>query len=85
MPPGTRIERTEDATKQTLSLVDSIAGKGKVEITSAYVGLQPPTYAINPIYLYTSGPQESVIKVNFMKASGVKTEESQRIAPIGGR
>ena len=74
MPTGTRIERTEDATKQMLSLIDSIAGKGKVSITSAFVGLQPPTYAINPIYLFTSGPQESVIKVNFLKSSGIITE-----------
>ncbi|HET7003596.1 MAG TPA: efflux RND transporter permease subunit, partial [Puia sp.] len=74
MPTGTRIERTEDATKQILFMADSIAGKGKVSITSAFVGLQPPTYAINPIYLFTSGPQESVIKINFTKSSGIKTE-----------
>jgi len=75
MPSGTRIERTEDATKQLLSSVDSIVGKGNVAISSAFVGLQPPTYAINPIYLFTSGPQESVIKVNFIKGSGIKTED----------
>jgi multidrug efflux pump subunit AcrB len=74
MPPGTRIERTEDATRQTLSSIDSIVGKDKISISSAFVGLQPPTYAINPIYLFTSGPQESVIKVNFVKGSGVSTE-----------
>jgi multidrug efflux pump subunit AcrB len=75
MPTGTRIERTEDATKQLLSSVDSIVGKGNVAISSAFVGLQPPTYAINPIYLFTSGPQESVIKVNFIKGSGIKTDD----------
>jgi multidrug efflux pump subunit AcrB len=74
MPPGTRIERTEDATKQILSLADSISGKGNVAITSAFVGLQPPTYAINPIYLFTSGPQESVMKINFIKGSGINSE-----------
>src|SRR6202035_1160454 len=79
MPPGTRIERTEDASKKTLFFIDSIAGKGKVAISSAYVGLQPPTYAINPIYLYTSGPQEAVIKVNFIKASGVNTENLKEL------
>jgi multidrug efflux pump subunit AcrB len=79
MPPGTRIERTEDAAKKTLFFIDSIAGKGKVAISSAYVGLQPPTYAINPIYLYTSGPQEAVIKVNFIKASGVNTENLKEL------
>jgi len=75
MPPGTRIERTEDATKKVLGLIGEAAGKENVAITSAFVGLQPPTYAINPIYLYTSGPQEAVIKVNLVKGSGIKVED----------
>jgi multidrug efflux pump subunit AcrB len=74
MPAGTRIERTEDATKKTLTLIDSIAGKGNIAITSSFVGLQPPTYAINPIFLYTSGPHEAVIKVNLLKGSGIGIE-----------
>ncbi|MGZ3858122.1 MAG: efflux RND transporter permease subunit [Flavisolibacter sp.] len=69
MPAGTRIERTEDATKHFLQLIEQTVGKNKVAITSSFVGLQPPTYAINPIFLYTSGPHESVIKVNLRKAS----------------
>ena len=79
MPPGTRIERTEDATKKTLQLINEAAGPGNVAITSAFVGLQPSTYAINPIYLYTSGPQESVIKVNLVKGSGVDIEALKEI------
>lgn len=75
MPAGTRIERTEDATKKVLSLIDSIAGKKNVAITSAFVGLQPPTYAINPIYLYTSGPQEAVVKINLVKNAGIRIEK----------
>lgn len=74
MPTGTRIERTEDATKKLLQLVEDAAGKNKVAITSAYVGLQPPTYAINPIFLYTSGPHEAVIKVNLTKDAGTSIE-----------
>jgi multidrug efflux pump subunit AcrB len=75
MPTGTRIERTEDVTKKTLSIIDSLAGKKNVAITSSFVGLQPPTYAINPIFLYTSGPHEAVIKVNLIKSSGIAIEE----------
>lgn len=74
MPAGTRIERTEDATKKTLQLIDEAAGKNNVAITSAFVGLQPPTYAINPIFLYTSGPHEAVIKVNLKPRAGVSIE-----------
>lgn len=75
MPTGTRIERTEDATKKVLTLIDSIAGKNNVDITSTFVGLQPPTYAINPIFLYTSGPHEAVIKANLSKNAGLSIEK----------
>ena len=74
MPAGTRIERTEDATKRTLAIIDSLAGKNNIAITSSFVGLQPPTYAINPIFLYTSGPHEAVIKINFAAGAGISVE-----------
>jgi multidrug efflux pump subunit AcrB len=74
MPPGTRIERTEDATKKILQLTENIVGKKNIDITSSFVGLQPPTYAINSIFLYTSGPHESVIKVNLAKNAGISIE-----------
>jgi len=74
MPTGTRIERTEQATKDVLKLIDSVAGEGNIEITSSYVGLQAPTYAINSIFLWTSGPHESVMKVN-LKRGAVRLEE----------
>lgn len=75
MPTGTRIERTEEATKKTLQLLADEAGKDNVAITSSFVGLQPPTFAINPIFLYTSGPHEAVINVNLKKGSGVEIED----------
>ena len=63
LPVGTRFERTEDATRKLLSLADSIAGKGLTEITSAFIGTQPTSYPVNYIYLWTSGPNESVTKI----------------------
>jgi multidrug efflux pump subunit AcrB len=75
MPTGTRIERTEDATKAILLIMDGMAGKGNIAITSAFAGLQPPTYAINSIFLWTSGPHESVMKVNLKKHSGIRLED----------
>lgn len=74
LPAGTRIERTEDATKKTLNIIDSIAGKKNVSITSAYVGLHPQSYAITPIFLFTSGPHEALIKVNLTKGSGISID-----------
>lgn len=74
MPTGTRIERTEDATKNVLNIIERTAGKDNVSITSSFAGLQPPTYAINPIFLWTSGPHEAVIKVNLQRNAGISLE-----------
>ena len=74
MPVGTRIERTETATRKFLALADSISG-GKIEISSAFIGTQPSSFPINLVYLWTSGPQESVIKLNLKKNSGISIEK----------
>jgi multidrug efflux pump subunit AcrB len=73
LPAGTRIERTETATKKLLSIADSITN-GNVEISSAFVGTQPSSYPINNVYLWTSGPHESVIKINLKKDVGIAIE-----------
>src|SRR3989339_64689 len=73
MPVGTRLERTEEATQKLLHVADSIT-KGNIEISSAFVGTQPSSYPINNVYLWTSGPQESVIKFNLNKESGIGIE-----------
>jgi multidrug efflux pump subunit AcrB len=73
LPIGTRLERTEETTQKLLQIADSIT-KGNVEITSAFVGTQPSSYPINLVYLWTSGPQESVIKINLKKESGIRIE-----------
>jgi len=67
LPVGTRFERTEDATRTLLALADSIAGKGNVEITSAFVGTIPSSYPVNLIFLWTGGPHESVIKIKLKR------------------
>jgi multidrug efflux pump subunit AcrB len=74
LPSGTRIERTEDATKKVLSVIDSLVGKDNVAITSAYIGLHGQSYAISPIFLYTSGPHEAVIKLNLVKGAKLGIE-----------
>ncbi|MEJ7768269.1 MAG: efflux RND transporter permease subunit [Chitinophagaceae bacterium] len=63
LPVGTRLERTEDATRKLLSLVDKIAGKENVAITSAFIGTQPSSFPVNYIHLWTSGPHESVTRI----------------------
>lgn len=71
LPTGTRVERTEDQTKHFLSIIDSLAGKENVAITSAFVGTQPSSFPNNTIYLWTSGPHEAVVKVNLQKNAGI--------------
>ncbi|MDR3711441.1 MAG: efflux RND transporter permease subunit [Puia sp.] len=63
LPVGSRFERTEDATRKLLALTDSIAGKGNVDISSAFIGTQPASYPVNYIYLWTGGPNESVTRI----------------------
>ena len=62
-PDGTRIERTEEKTLNTVSIIKNIVGPGNVSITSAYVGQHPSLFSVNPIYLWMAGPQEAVLQV----------------------
>jgi multidrug efflux pump subunit AcrB len=63
LPVGSRFERTEDATRRLLQLADSIAGRGNVEISSAFIGTQPTSFPVNYIHLWTGGPNESVTRI----------------------
>src|SRR4029077_11461146 len=46
-----------------LEVINRVAGPGNVTITSDFVGVQPPSYPVNLIHLFTSGPQEALIQV----------------------
>jgi multidrug efflux pump subunit AcrB len=75
LPEGSRIERTETKTKQLLHLIDSLSGGNKIAISSAYVGLLPSSYPVNAIHLWTSGPEEAVMKVKFIKSAGIHLDD----------
>lgn len=76
LPVGTRLERTEDATRQLLAIVNDIAGKENVDITSAFAGTQPSSFPVNYIHLWTGGPQESVTKIK-IKPGALAIEDFQ--------
>jgi multidrug efflux pump subunit AcrB len=78
LPTGMRVERTEDATKKILKIADSISGN-KIEISSAFVGTQPPSFPVNYIHLWTGGPNESVIKINLKKGSDIAIEDFKEL------
>jgi multidrug efflux pump subunit AcrB len=79
MPTGTRIERTEQSTRDILMTIDRMAGRNNIEITSSFVGLQPQTYAINSIFLWTSGPHEALLKVKFKSNTGIRLEKFKEL------
>jgi multidrug efflux pump subunit AcrB len=62
-PIGTRIEETEPMILHALDLIRKTVGKENVEITSDYVGVQPSSYPVNLIHLFTSGPEEALVQV----------------------
>ena len=67
-PTGTRIERTEPLTLKVLDEVKSEVGAGNVLVSTAFIGVQPASYPINTIYLWTSGPHEAVLLVSLTPA-----------------
>jgi multidrug efflux pump subunit AcrB len=77
---GTRIEQTEAIAQQALAIIKDQAGQDKqgesnVANTLGYVGLVPSSYPINNIYLWTSGPEEAVLRIALKPGSGVRVEE----------
>ena len=60
---GTRIERTEVVALRALQIVERLVGKEHIVISSGFIGVQPASYPINTLYLWTSGPHEAVLQV----------------------
>jgi multidrug efflux pump subunit AcrB len=73
-PTGTRIERTEAIALQTLGAIKKEVGADNVEITLGFVGVQPPSYPINTIHLWTSGPEEAVLQVQLKHSARIPIE-----------
>jgi multidrug efflux pump subunit AcrB len=73
-PVGTRIERTELVALKALEVVRQEAGADHVEITSGFIGVQPASYPINTIYLWTSGPHEAVLQVALKPSARLRGE-----------
>lgn len=62
-PVGTRIEQTEPIVLHALDVIRRTLGNKNVEITSDYIGVQPSSYPVNLIHLFTSGPEEALVQV----------------------
>jgi multidrug efflux pump subunit AcrB len=64
VPTGTRIEETERKVLKALEVIKREAGPDNVQISSDFMGVQPPSYPVNLIHLFTSGPGEAIIQVS---------------------
>jgi hypothetical protein len=60
-----------------IGLTSDVAGPGKVEITLGYVGVQPSSYPINTIFLWTGGSHEGVLQVALRPDTGMPLEALQ--------
>ncbi len=66
-PDGTRIEQTEEMTKEALEFIKKEVGPENVAISLGYVGVVPSSYPINSVYLWMGGPEEAVMRVSLKK------------------
>jgi multidrug efflux pump subunit AcrB len=62
-PAGTKFESTERIAGQVLDEIKQAAGPTNVDTTLGYVGVQPSSYPINTIFLWTGGSHEAVLQV----------------------
>jgi len=62
-PAGTKFESTERIAGDVLDEIKQAAGPANVDITLGYVGVQPSSYPINTIFLWTGGSHEGVLQV----------------------
>jgi multidrug efflux pump subunit AcrB len=75
-PNGTALEETEALARDVLQEISREAGGGEnLDISVTLVGTTSYNYPINAIYLWTSGPQEAVIRVALKRQSGIRLEE----------
>jgi multidrug efflux pump subunit AcrB len=74
-PAGTRVETTEKIALKVLDLIkDAAGGADKVDVTLGLVGVHPPSYPINLIYLWNGGSDEAVLQVQFKPDSNLRME-----------
>ena len=76
-PAGTKFEVTEQLGRAVLDEISAAAGPANVDITLGYVGVQPSSYPINTIFLWTGGSHEGVLQVALRPAAGLRLEPFQ--------
>ena len=73
-PQGTRLERTEDAFKQVLTIINQTVNN-HVKITSGYIGLVPSSFGSSNLYVFNTGTHEAVLQVNLDEDYKINMDE----------
>src|SRR5437867_305466 len=76
-PTGTRVERTELIALKAMDVIKQQVGPENVDLTTGFIGIQPPSYPINTIFLFTSGQQEAVLGVALRPTAPPVTDKLQ--------
>jgi multidrug efflux pump subunit AcrB len=76
-PEGTRIERTEEISKEALNVIRDLVGPENLEISVGFGGVSPSSYTINTVYLWTAGPEECVLRVALKRDAGIRVAQLQ--------
>jgi multidrug efflux pump subunit AcrB len=77
-PAGTKFESTERLGRDVLDVIRETAGPGNVDITLGYVGVQPSSYPINTIFLWTGGSHEGVLQIALKPDAPIRIDEFQQ-------
>jgi multidrug efflux pump subunit AcrB len=78
-PAGTKFESTEALGRAVLDEITQAAGPGNVAITVGYIGVQPSSYPINTIFLWTGGSHEGVLQVSLRPDAPLLLEPFQEL------
>jgi multidrug efflux pump subunit AcrB len=74
---GTHFELTRQIAEKALDVIAEEAGPDNIDITMGYVGANPPQFTINMAYLWSRGPDDSMLRVGLRRGSGVNVFELQ--------
>ena len=73
-----RLEVTEDLTRQALKEIKDILGPDSVKISVAHIGQTAPTLTANAVFLWTSGPDQAVIRIALNEEKACSTPRRSR-------
>jgi multidrug efflux pump subunit AcrB len=76
-PAGTKFESTVTLGRDVLDVIRQTVGADGVDITLGYVGVQPSSYPINTIFLWTAGSHEGVLQVSLRPDVEMSLEDVQ--------